>query len=121
MAVERWGRLVEAEVGEAWEMRRLALGVEGLMEEFFEDFKVDKMNAVDLVELNEWEREILRWLVRGYDVTMTAARTNYSREQVYARLRALRDKLGVRTDAGIVVEALRLGLIDIPGNEEMLR
>lgn len=73
------------------------------------------------IVLSREERELLVWLSRGYDVARIAERTCYSEGWVYMRLRNVRVALGVRTDVGAVVEGLRLGVIGLPGEEEMWR
>ena len=72
-------------------------------------------------ELGPADLELLVWLARGYDVAGIAARTYFSVGWIYARLRRVRDLLGVRTNVGAVVEGLRLGLVGMPGEEEMWR
>ena len=74
-----------------------------------------------LLALGGKEREVLMWLSRGYDVDGIAGMMCYSSASVYEWLRAVRELLGVRTNAGAVVEGLRLWVIGMPGQEEMAK
>lgn len=81
---------------------------------------MDDANDDDVVELTERQRELLAWLARGYNAAGIARMTAFSRGWVYAELRAVRESLNVRTDAGAVVEGLRLGVIGLPAREQIL-
>ena len=79
------------------------------------------MKVLEDLGLTERQRELLRWLARGYDAAGIARGTAYSRGWVYAELRDLRAAMGARTDAAVVVEGLRWGVIGLPGEEEMCK
>lgn len=119
LTLERWGRAREPDMEEEQVMRQLGQGVEALMVGF--DGYEGHVDVFQTVQLTTGEREVLVWLSRGYDVRGVAEKLSYGREAVYARLRSVREKLGAQTEAGAVIEGLRLGIIGMPAEEEMRR
>ncbi len=63
---------------------------------------------------------VLELLARGFSVKGAAVELGYSVWTLYPELVAIRRILRVETDAGAVVEGLRLGLIQMPGQSEMV-
>lgn len=71
--------------------------------------------------MNELDVKILRLLARGYSIKQAAAHLGYSVFTIYPYVGAIRASLGVATEAAAVVEALRLGVIEMPDAGEMVR
>lgn len=65
------------------------------------------------------EREVLALLARGWSVKEIAAEWCVSWSMVYSLRGRVMETLGVRTNAGLVVMGLILGLIEFPRPEEM--
>ncbi len=70
--------------------------------------------------MTETQLRILVLLSRGYSVKGIADEVGYTINGIYPHVRAIRETLGVETDAGAVVEGLRLGLIEMPEQNEMV-
>lgn len=69
--------------------------------------------------VSELQRDVIQLLARGYRMGETADRLGYSQNYVYDHVRALKRTFGARTDVALVIKALRLGLIELPGADEM--
>lgn len=122
LTLARWGRTRQPDMREAQVMRQLGQEVAALLVGFDGyQVEVERMDVVQAAQLTAGERDVLLWLSRGYDVRGVAERLCYGREVIYARLRSVREKLGTRTEAGAVIEGLRLGIINMPSEEEMRR
>lgn len=63
--------------------------------------------------LTERQRGILEKLAEGYTAKRIALEMGYSLGFVYAEIRGIRAVLMVETDAGAVVEGLRLKVIEL--------
>jgi DNA-binding CsgD family transcriptional regulator len=65
------------------------------------------------MRLSELQERLLALLARDMTPREMAETTGYSKVWVYQELQAARETLGVRTNAGAVVEALRWGLVQM--------
>ncbi len=64
------------------------------------------------VSLSSRQRDVLRWASEGLTVNDIAERLSISSHTADSHLRAVRQKLGVRTSIQAVAEAFRLGLLN---------
>lgn len=69
------------------------------------------------VNLTELQGRLLELLARDMTVREISAEVAYSRVWVYHELQALRETLGVRTNAGAVLAAVRLGKLRVTSDE----
>lgn len=74
----------------------------------------------DYPELTERQVELLGLLARGFNVGRIAVAWSYSIGYTYAEVKALRETMDVATNAAAVVEALRMGVIELPPQGEMI-
>ena len=65
------------------------------------------------MRLSELQERLLALLARDMTPREMAETTGYSKVWVYQELQAAQETLGVRTNAGAVVEALRWGLVQM--------
>lgn len=65
------------------------------------------------MRLSELQERVLVLLARDMPVREIAAEVGYSRVWVYHEVQAIRETLGVRTNVGAVVEALRRGMVQM--------
>ena len=74
---------------------------------------MEKEPVQDLVSLTDKEREVLRWLAKGYTKHEIADRIHLSSHTVDFHVRNSLKKLGARNTTAAVVMALSRGLIQI--------
>jgi DNA-binding NarL/FixJ family response regulator len=65
------------------------------------------------MRLSELQERVLGLLARDMPVREIAAEVGYSRVWVYHEVQVIRETLGVRTNVGAVVEALRRGMVQM--------
>ncbi len=67
--------------------------------------------------LTERERQVLRSLVRGLDARQTARELGISINTCRGHIKRLHHKLNARSQVEVVTEAIRLGVVDMPGRD----
>ena len=65
------------------------------------------------MRLSELQERLLALLARDMTPREMAETTGYSRVWVYHEVQVIRETLGVRTNVGAVVEALRRGMVQM--------
>ncbi len=67
--------------------------------------------------LTERERQVLQSLVRGLDARQTARELGISINTCRGHIKRLHHKLNARSQVEVVTEAIRLGVVDMPGRD----